>query len=389
MKLRRQWLGPLTALGFLLGFVPAAQALPAFARKHDMVCSQCHSAWPLLNKFGRDFKENGYRLEPGSEAPKELVKIGDKLFLDKEVPLAARIISRPVDKESGDDRFKLRVAHELEVFLAGTAFKNVSFFSELEAEDEDDWIPHVKFVSAGWHPTQAANVVGGWNSIFSADPYNSFEDRRRLTAVHLESLRAPFAAGYRMSDRSTQYLTFYGRAKNLYYSATAAAGAFSLEGEDKRDFLLRAAYDFPGVSVGGFYLDAHTVLEDADVTADWNRVGVDVQLETGGFVGNAVWYRAKDDVFAGPARSEETNNAWYVQGFYPIMKDKEPVVAPLVRYESIQSNDGGDSTSSIALALVGYVTSNTSLSAEYWKQTSVPDGDEKEDRFVIQVALAF
>lgn len=390
MKLRNQWRGPLTALGFLLGFVPAAQAVPAFSRKHDLVCSQCHSAWPMLNKFGRDFKENGYRLEPGSAAPKELAKIGEKLFLEKDVPLAARIISRPVDKESGDARFKLRVAHELEVFLAGSAFKNVSFFAEFETEDENDWVPRVRFVTAGWHPTSKANIVGGWNSLFSADPYNSFADSRRLTAVHVATLLAPFAAGYGLSDEaSTQYLTLYGRAKNLYYSATAAAGASNLEGGDKRDFLLRAAYDFPGVSVGAFYLDGRTGLEDADLTAEWDRAGFDVQVEKGNFVANAVWYRAKDDVFAGPGRSKETNNAWYVQGFYAFKKDKEPLVVPFLRYESLQSNDGRASTSSIAAAVVGYLTSNISLSAEYWKQTAVPQGGNKDDRSVIQVAVAF
>ena len=49
----------------LLGFVwiGSAQAIPAFARKYEKACNSCHTAWPMLNKAGRMFKEAGYRSE--------------------------------------------------------------------------------------------------------------------------------------------------------------------------------------------------------------------------------------------------------------------------------------------------------------------------------------
>src|SRR5580704_8974332 len=44
-------------------------AIPAFARKYGLPCSACHSAWPLLNNFGQTFKDNGYQLGNGRDAP--------------------------------------------------------------------------------------------------------------------------------------------------------------------------------------------------------------------------------------------------------------------------------------------------------------------------------
>ncbi|MBI1797982.1 MAG: hypothetical protein HYR74_13155 [Candidatus Eisenbacteria bacterium] len=44
------------------------EALPLFARKYEMQCTQCHYAFPRLNPFGMQFRQNGYRMvgEKGS-----------------------------------------------------------------------------------------------------------------------------------------------------------------------------------------------------------------------------------------------------------------------------------------------------------------------------------
>src|SRR3984957_20792808 len=46
-----------------------AFAIPAFARKYGLPCSACHATWPLLNNFGQTFKDNGYQLGNGRDAP--------------------------------------------------------------------------------------------------------------------------------------------------------------------------------------------------------------------------------------------------------------------------------------------------------------------------------
>ena len=59
----------LLMLGTLFAFAPTAHAIPAFARKYGLPCSACHEAWPMLNNFGQTFKDNGYQLGNGRDAP--------------------------------------------------------------------------------------------------------------------------------------------------------------------------------------------------------------------------------------------------------------------------------------------------------------------------------
>src|SRR5271169_4336593 len=44
-------------------FAPEASALPVFARQTGMACNACHfQHFPLLNSFGRSFKNSGFTL---------------------------------------------------------------------------------------------------------------------------------------------------------------------------------------------------------------------------------------------------------------------------------------------------------------------------------------
>jgi hypothetical protein len=48
-------------------FVSPASAIPAFARKYSLRCTACHEAWPVLNDFGRNFRDNGYQIRLGKD----------------------------------------------------------------------------------------------------------------------------------------------------------------------------------------------------------------------------------------------------------------------------------------------------------------------------------
>ena len=52
--------GYLALAGLLLA--PTARALPSFARQMNMQCIDCHTEFPVLNQFGRQFKLTGYTL---------------------------------------------------------------------------------------------------------------------------------------------------------------------------------------------------------------------------------------------------------------------------------------------------------------------------------------
>src|SRR5258708_21710803 len=54
-------------LGISLALVTPSSAIPAFARKYGLRCTSCHESWPVLNDFGRSFRDNGYQLRLGKD----------------------------------------------------------------------------------------------------------------------------------------------------------------------------------------------------------------------------------------------------------------------------------------------------------------------------------
>jgi hypothetical protein len=55
----------------LLAAAPAAQAIPAFARRYQVACSFCHEGYPKLSSMGERFRERGFRMsqEDGTRGP--------------------------------------------------------------------------------------------------------------------------------------------------------------------------------------------------------------------------------------------------------------------------------------------------------------------------------
>jgi hypothetical protein len=51
----------------MFAFVSPASAIPAFARKYSLRCTACHESWPVLNDFGRNFRDNGYQIRLGKD----------------------------------------------------------------------------------------------------------------------------------------------------------------------------------------------------------------------------------------------------------------------------------------------------------------------------------
>lgn len=78
---------PALALYLLTATLPA-QAMPEFARRYNMSCAACHSAFPRLNRFGKEFAANNMRLPNWKDSS---LKTGDPaLALPAYPPLAVR-----------------------------------------------------------------------------------------------------------------------------------------------------------------------------------------------------------------------------------------------------------------------------------------------------------
>lgn len=85
----------LRAIAALLLYLLAAQgaqAMPGFARQYEMTCAACHSAYPRLNAFGEQFRDNNFRLSNWREKTTIDTK-DDMLALPSYPPLALRMQS--------------------------------------------------------------------------------------------------------------------------------------------------------------------------------------------------------------------------------------------------------------------------------------------------------
>src|ERR1700693_2604141 len=69
VRMRRTAILCLSVVTLLVSLPPPAMAVPAFARKYGVRCTVCHEAWPVLNDFGRAFRDNGYRMNLGKDEP--------------------------------------------------------------------------------------------------------------------------------------------------------------------------------------------------------------------------------------------------------------------------------------------------------------------------------
>src|SRR6266566_3975701 len=61
--------GSTVAATYSAAYSTYTHRIPAFARKYNLPCSACHTAWPELNAFGQAFKDRGYQLGNDRDSP--------------------------------------------------------------------------------------------------------------------------------------------------------------------------------------------------------------------------------------------------------------------------------------------------------------------------------
>lgn len=366
-----------------------ASALPAFARKNNMQCSSCHEAYPNLTPLGRRFKEDGYRLTGSTVGD---TKVSDYLQFDKNFPMSLALISRPyVNSKSGPS--EIRAIHEAEIYAGGEIYKNISGFLEVEAEGEDGFGLVVSTASITYNHSQPLNLQTGYGPTLMADPYDTYSDARRLTASHYELLNQTFG-GADNGDKlrhSRQQVSLYGRAADkLFYYAGIGGLTEDKVGSDSSIYFGRLAFDItPEMMVGGMVLSGTCKVSDCTTASqdrNFTRYAVDGQFDFANFRLTGVYMQAKDDPDSG---SEETNNSYYLQGFYRMMADGRPTFVPLVRLESYEENNGQDKYSLATLNVGYYFVENVKGFIEYTNVYDTPTGVDTDYKTTLQVEVVF
>lgn len=379
-------------------FPSVSEAIPAFARKANMTCSTCHTAWPALNAFGRQYKEHGYRL--GHLEPPTKV-ISKDLKWNESLPVSVMLVSRPYDKKGSGDQ-KIRALHEVELMVAGPMGDKFSSFIEIEAEDEvtNDigFDTGISSAALTFNANEAAHLQVSWGSITWFDPYNSYSNHLRMTrggsSVFDQSFGGADNGGKIKSAR--QNVAVYGRPSPKFFYAVAMSGdASDSEGEDGNTITARVAFDvMPSLTIGALTISGSCVAKGATIPPascefdrDYSRTAIDLQSEVAGFTFNAVALSATDDTDAATP-TEVENDAFYVQALYTVKDGARPTWAPLLRYDSYDKNGGTEEVDEITVSINYYFNENVRGMLEFWDKDSTDDAED-EDRLTLQLFAAF
>lgn len=343
-------------------FPTTSEAIPAFARKSNMACSTCHTAWPALNAFGRQYKEHGYRLGH-LEVPSKT--ISKDLSWEESLPISVMLVARPYDKKKSG-KSKNRAIHEVELMVAGPMGKKMSGFFEVEAEDEDKnargFETGVSTAALTYNMHEYAHLQFSWGGIAWFDPYNSYSNHLRLTRGSNAVIDRPFGGADndgKLKD-SRQNTTLYGRPlPKFFYGLSLSGDAGDSEGVEGDTVTLRVAFDVaPYLTIGALGINGTCTANAGNclVERKYKRTAFDIQSEFSGFTLNAATVEAEDDNAA--ATASVKRDACYIQAFYTFMKGARATWVPLIRLDKYDNSAGLKDVKEYTISVNYYFTEN-------------------------------
>jgi len=126
-------------VGVMLLMAADAQAIPAFARKYKLGCNACHTVYPQLNRFGRDFRDNGFRMP---DEIQEFLKKGPPAtpaqgtpaasedfwsFIPDQIPFSVQAKFHDAINPKGDVKSDFQL-EELQLQSGGTFTPRISYY---------------------------------------------------------------------------------------------------------------------------------------------------------------------------------------------------------------------------------------------------------------------
>jgi len=120
-----------------VSLVQRTEAVPSFARQTGMPCSSCHSVFPQLNSFGRQFKLNGYKLiaaEVNESKQEDSTSSITLLKLLKSFPLSVLVQTSATHTgkaQPGKQNDYVAFPQQLSLFIAGEVSPNIGTFIQV------------------------------------------------------------------------------------------------------------------------------------------------------------------------------------------------------------------------------------------------------------------
>ncbi len=369
-------------------------AVPSFARQVQKPCSACHTIWPNLNQYGRQFKVKAYT----DVSPKSKLVKKDNLNMLAVLPVSVRVFAYPYFSEDKDDETKdyTDIPHEVELFLAGRLTENLGLFSEIEWEPKDDVNAELgPVVLAYQYPMQDGTTLGlvlFRGSTFHADPFNSLGGRGHSLIYGGSTRRAlTLKRGFEFApfDNNQALLAHGYFLGNRLYAAIGAMRGEDTKADDPIDGYFRVAWDQPlsygAVTFGGAVYTGKQ--EGATYESDVDRFYLDASLEAGIddhlFEVQALYGTGEDDNVGGAGITKELDG-FYLEGSY-FFQRKMGVMAA---YNAVNfDNDSKDEETIWVIGAKYLPWANVKLAIQYEdkkeKYVAAADKTEKVWRTVV------
>ena len=140
-----------------------AQAIPAFARQTKLGCNTCHTIFPQLTRFGRDFRDNGFRTPDEVQAllkktpvqPKPMPAEDFWSFIPDQIPFSVQAKLHDAINPKGTVTNDFQI-EELQLQSGGTFTPRVSYYLHHHLVEEGQ----AGTLYAGW---VRFNNLGGTN----------------------------------------------------------------------------------------------------------------------------------------------------------------------------------------------------------------------------------
>jgi hypothetical protein len=264
-----------------------SHAVPSYARQVQKPCTACHTIWPNLNQYGRQFKVKAYT--DVSEKWDMINK--DNMNLTTIFPFSARILYFPenrVETTNPSNAQSSTTVDSVQLFIASRAYDYAGVFASAEWSPDTDTIGVPTAKLAFQYPLGEGNTIGlvafkGLSS--AADPFNSLGGRDRSLTWGDESTPLILTSGWTFDFFSEgnvgTVLHGYFLGNRLYAAVGALRGGLSAD-----------------ASGNGVLVNSLTTVSDTDPNDLYARIAWDQKLSNGAITLGAAYYDGKQRISA-------------------------------------------------------------------------------------------
>lgn len=186
-----KWISPLAVAVVLIALLcvpsPNAHATASFSRQTGLACSTCHTTFPELTPFGRDFKLNGYTLSSAKEVTEKGEKKQSGLSILENLPLSINLrgsFTQTGNRQSPSQRnSNIELPQQVNLWFAGRLSDHIGSYTQMTYNVQAN---HFGFDNSDFFRYSRQTKLAGKNLTWGIDGNNNptFEDLWNSTPAY-------------------------------------------------------------------------------------------------------------------------------------------------------------------------------------------------------------